>query len=243
MKTSFDVNQYWLKRGQTYIHEGRLGLEYHRVQERFLFDVLREGRLPMKKIVEVGCGFGRVTRLLAENFPTAQITALDLSPDQLANASEYCAGHANIVFTPYDFYSGEPIPAAGCDCAFAIEVFLHHPETVIRALIGRLKASSEYVVNIDWSEPWPAKTPEHVWIHDYAKLYAEAGLECANFALPEKVDGKQQVLFVAGRELPVELVELEKKLRNRPISQANASLTEGDACFNNWSLPGKTSCG
>jgi hypothetical protein len=29
MNTLFDVNQYWLKRGPTYIGEERLGLEYH----------------------------------------------------------------------------------------------------------------------------------------------------------------------------------------------------------------------
>ncbi len=228
MNTSFDVNQYWLKRGQTYIREDRLGLDYHRVQERFLFDVLRAGQLPMSRMVEVGCGFGRVTKLLSENFPGAQITGLDLSPDQLANAKRYCAGRENIQFASYDFYSGQPVPGGGYDCAFAIEVFLHHPEPVIRALIGKLLAASQFVVSIDWSEAWPWKTPEHVWIHDYPKLYADAGLQCASFALPEKVEGKQQRLFVAGRALPAELIELERKLSEMPLTAATTLLTEGD---------------
>jgi hypothetical protein len=166
--------------------------------------------------------------LLAVNFPAAQITALDLSPDQLTHAERYCAGYENIAFAPYDFYSSQPIPGGGYDCAFAIEVFLHHPEPVIRALIGRLLAASRYVVSLDWSEHWPLKTPEHVWIHDYAKLYTEAGLKCASFALPEKVDGKQQVLFVAGLELPAALVALARKLRDLPQSNSMASPTDAD---------------
>jgi SAM-dependent methyltransferase len=220
MSNSFDVNEYWLKRGQTYIGEQRRPVAYHQLQEKFLFDVLREGRLPMGKVLEVGCGFGRVTRLLAENFPAAQITALDLSPDQLANAAQYCAGRGNIVFQQYDFYSGQPFPGGDYDCAIAIEVFLHHPASVIRGLIERLLAVSPCIVNIDWSEEWPWQTPPHVWVHNYEALYREAGLQCAAFPLPEKVDGKQQKLFVAARKLSAELTDLERQLQKEPSTPA-----------------------
>lgn len=215
MNTPFDVNQYWLKRGQTYIREERLGLEYHRVQERFLLDVLRAGQLPMRKVLELGCGFGRVTRLMAEAFPEAKITGLDLSPDQLDNARRYCAGRENVSFATYDFYSNQPLPGDGVDCVLAIEVFLHHPETMVRTLVQRAMAAATFLVNIDWSEAWPWTPPEHVWIHDYARLYQEAGLKCATFLLPEKVEGKQQKLFIAGRELPSALTDLARSL-DRP---------------------------
>src|SRR5438132_1898010 len=166
MTDSFDVNAYWLNRGKTYIQEERLALDYHRRQERFLFDLLRQARLPFSRILEVGCGFGRVTKLLTQNFPGAQIMAVDLSPDQLLNARNYCAGCENITFQAYDFYSDEALPGEDYDCALAIEVFLHHPERVLRAVLGRLLAVSRSVVSIDWSEHWPWKTPAHVWVHD-----------------------------------------------------------------------------
>src|SRR6266705_2504831 len=98
MATQFNVNQYWLKRGQTYAQEKRLEQGYHRHQEAFLFHVLEAGRLPVAKLLEIGCGFGRVTRLLSEKFQESAITALDLSPDQLANARRYCAPAAKINF-------------------------------------------------------------------------------------------------------------------------------------------------
>src|ERR1044071_9412671 len=101
--SEFNVNEYWLKRGRTYIREERLDLVYHRLQERFLFDVLGEARLPMRTILELGCGFGRITRLLAHHFPDTKITALDLSPEQLEYARTYCAGLRNIKLYKHDF--------------------------------------------------------------------------------------------------------------------------------------------
>jgi SAM-dependent methyltransferase len=167
----------------------------------------------MGKILELGCGFGRVTKLLAQNFPQARITALDLSLDQLENAKRYCRGCDNVRFQPYDFYSGAPLPEADYDAVFAIEVFLHHPPAVIRSLLEKLTATSKAIVNIDWSENWPWKTPEHVWVHDYAALYADAGVQCVTFPLPEKVDGQQQKLFIAAKALPSQAFALEQELQ------------------------------
>ena len=76
MSAEFDATTYWLKRGKVYLEEEQNYAEYHRVQERFLLDTLRAGRLPMQTILELGCGFGRVTKVLAENYPGADIVAL-----------------------------------------------------------------------------------------------------------------------------------------------------------------------
>jgi SAM-dependent methyltransferase len=229
MSEQFNVNEYWLKRGQTYVQEQRLALPYHRLQERFLFDVLRGARLPMRRVLELGCGFGRITKLLAENFPDAQITALDLSPDQLDHARRQCAGAGQIQFRQYDFYSGLPFPDSNYDVAIAIEVFLHHPHLVVLGLIDKLSSTARAIVNLDWSESWPWKVPGHVWIHDYTTLYAQAGLTCAEFVLPEKVEGKQQKLFIAARELPREVVELERIVRAEAPAASSGATSAGAA--------------
>jgi SAM-dependent methyltransferase len=208
MSDEFNVNEFWLKRGREGSAEEPRYAEYHRVQEQFLFQILGQGPVPMRKIIELGCGSGRITKLLSEHYPGAAITALDLSPEQLEVASRYCAGRGNIGFGQYDFYSGAPLPGSGYDAAVAIEVFLHHPRTLVRALVEKLSANSNYIVNIDWSEAWPWRTPEHVWVHDYHAVYAEAGLRCATFALPEKIDGMQQRLFIASKKMTHEMVRL-----------------------------------
>jgi len=92
MADEFNVNEYWLERGRKYIDEQHTPPEFHRLQEQFLLDVLQRSGLPMRRVLEIGCGFGRITRLLAETWPDASITALDLSPEQLANARRHCDG-------------------------------------------------------------------------------------------------------------------------------------------------------
>src|SRR5262249_40674130 len=148
-------------------------------------------------LLELGCGFGRITRLLAQTFPQACITALDLSPDQLAQARLNCGNTPNLSFLEYDFYSGAPLPVTSCNAVIAVEVFLHHPLDALRSLVEKLRACAQHLINVDWSEDWPWQTPEHVWVHDYRSLYRGAGLQCATFVLPEKVGGLQQKLFIA----------------------------------------------
>src|SRR2546425_11467600 len=126
MSEVFDVNRYWLERGQNYVREN-FPQEFHRVQEQFLFEVLKASRMQTDRILELGCGFGRITRLLAETFPSARLAALDLSRDQLENARKYCGDNSNISLHQYDLYSKAPFPGAEYDVVIAIEVFLHHP--------------------------------------------------------------------------------------------------------------------
>ena len=53
MSEPFNVNQYWLERGQGYVREG-LAHEFHLLQERFLLEILRASRLPMGRLLEIG---------------------------------------------------------------------------------------------------------------------------------------------------------------------------------------------
>lgn len=158
----FDVNKYWLERGRTYMSEERLKGPYHRLQEQFLFEVIQRGELPAQNVLELGCGFGRVTRLLSEHLPQSKITAVDPSVDQLNNARVYCGGKHNITFGSYDFYSEAPLPGERYDLTIAVEVFLHHPAEVVLKLIKAVSQVSTCIVNIDWSEPWRWRTPTRV---------------------------------------------------------------------------------
>jgi cyclopropane fatty-acyl-phospholipid synthase-like methyltransferase len=45
---------------------------------------------PSSTVLEVGCGFGRITKLLLLDFPNIkEYLAVDLSPHQIENAKEY----------------------------------------------------------------------------------------------------------------------------------------------------------
>jgi SAM-dependent methyltransferase len=210
MKHPADINRYWNERGRTYHTEVRLAEDYHRLQESILVDVLKLSGLQARSILEIGCGYGRMTKILAAAFPGSRITALDLSEDQLANARRYCGENQDIVFQQHDLYSGKPLPTGGFDLAVAVEVFLHHPDHAVRGFIKQIKEHAQCIASIDWCEEWQTPVSHHVWIHNYRALYNDTGLTCASFVLPEKIDGKQQRLFLAGPTLPESVRGLER---------------------------------
>ena len=114
-----DVNAYWLKRGRGYHAEKRLDSPFYKQQEKFICDVLRD--LNPASVLDVGCGFGRVTSAVGKALPGCSITGCELSLDQL----EHAEALPNVFYRQYDLYSDDPLPSA--DVAMAIEVFLHHP--------------------------------------------------------------------------------------------------------------------
>ena len=214
--------------------EKRMPLPFHRRQEQVLLDILKRGKIPMQRVLELGCGYGRITKLLAQDHPNTDITALDLSPEQLANARRYCADYANVRFEEFDFFSGGPLLGADYDAVIAVEVFHHLPSTVLAGLIDKATRISRFLINIDWAEEWLWKVPEHIWIHDYKNLYAQTGVDSVAFTLPERFEGKQQKLFIAGREIPDKLLHLEAAWRDSlpsnlppPGSPADPASPEG----------------
>jgi SAM-dependent methyltransferase len=74
--------------------------------------------------VEVGCGFGRMTGLLAERFD--RVVAVDVSPQMLERAREHVRA-ANVVFLPVPGTSLEPVESAGADVLVCYLVLQHLP--------------------------------------------------------------------------------------------------------------------
>lgn len=60
-------------------------LYYGRIQEKLIETIADENP---KKILDAGCGTGQLLLKLAETWPTAKLTGLDLSEDMLAKARE-----------------------------------------------------------------------------------------------------------------------------------------------------------
>ena len=71
-------------------------------------------------------------------------------------------------------------------------------------------------------------------IHDYAKLFAQTGLNCAVFPVPMKVEGKQQKLFVAAKHLSADVTGLEFELRESAHAANRFSAPSADEWW--WQL-------
>lgn len=90
------------------------------------------------RLLDVGCGPGRLTRLIAARLPGVAVTGLDLSPDMIRQA-ERGPGFPNLAFRQGDLDS--LVGAAEFDFAVSVLSFHHweEPEQVLAGIHRALK--------------------------------------------------------------------------------------------------------
>ena len=77
-------------------------------------------------MLEIGCGVGRITRVLAAR--AAQVLALDVSDEMLARARELNPALTNVSWVLGDGLSLHGIPDASLDACVSVVVFQHIPD-------------------------------------------------------------------------------------------------------------------
>jgi SAM-dependent methyltransferase len=101
------------------------------------------------RVLEVGCGVGAQTVVLARNSPRAQFTSVDVSPDSIraARASVERAGLGNVTFQVADIF-GLPFAEASFDHVFVCFVLEHlrQPAEALRRLRTALKPGGTLTV-------------------------------------------------------------------------------------------------
>ena len=176
---SYVPHEYWLKHGKTYKDEFRYNKNFE-LQEKILINYLKDNvSSSFSSVLEVGCGFGRITKLLLSNFPNiTEYLAIDLSPDQIENAKELIrkgtemkGQDPTVTFMVSDIQSFQI--QKKYDLVIASEVLMHILASEIEEVIAKLVSmSNEHVVNIDWYEQQkPNRAAPHNFIHQYEKIY------------------------------------------------------------------------
>ena len=79
---SYDPNTYWKKRGKHY------HLEKH-PEPTELINHLKS--ISFDSVLEFGCGSGRITKAILDNFDISSYTAFDISSDQIAQSRMKCS--------------------------------------------------------------------------------------------------------------------------------------------------------
>lgn len=172
-------SEYWFERGKKYRDEYRPN-KYAELQENILLDYLKN--IPISSsfstILEVGCGFGRIAKLLLSNFPNIlEYIAIDLSPHQTENAKEFVKPvidikeHNPLKFIVSDIQSFQN--EKKYDLIISSEVLLHVLPSEIEKIMNKIvDMSNKHIINIDWYE---GKTPKnaapHNFIHQYETIY------------------------------------------------------------------------
>ncbi len=174
---SYNPSEYWHERGKIYKKNFRYD-ENKRVQEEFLIAHLNNISGSFKSVLELGCGFGRITQLLLSNYNNiTEYLAVDISPDQIENAKSLLSStklsnnQVKLNFLVSD------IQSLGLDKQYDLvilsEVLLHILPTEIDSIIKKLiTLSKKHIINIDWYEDQPPKSQaSHNFIHQYETLY------------------------------------------------------------------------
>lgn len=201
---SYNPKDYWIEQGKVYKDNFRYNSKFE-LQERFLIEYLTSNIFsttnsqakPVKlSVLEVGCGFGRITRLILENFGKliTKYTAVDMSPDQIRNAKKfvgdpYVEGYdvpnvgdneskkeERLEFVVSDIQSLTSANASNLkyDLVLACEVLLHVLPSEIHQVVYQLtEMSNKHIINVDWYEDVvPKKIAPHNFIHRYEEIYA-----------------------------------------------------------------------
>jgi SAM-dependent methyltransferase len=173
---SYNPSEYWHERGKIY----KKNFHYDknkRLQEEVLLAHLNNITGSFKSVLELGCGFGRITQLLLTNYNSiTEYLAVDISPDQIDNAKSLLSSTKLSPELKLDFLVSD-IQSLRLDKEYDLvilsEVLLHILPTDIDSIIKKLIAlSKKHIINIDWYEESPPKShASHNFIHQYEELY------------------------------------------------------------------------
>jgi len=167
--TAYNPREYWLTRGKVYKAQFKYDPE-KQLQEQVLVGYLKS-MPPFQTVLEIGCGFGRISNLVLLNFPAIQEhVATDMSPDQLETAKGFVKSD-KVRFIESDIQSLQPDKKY--DLVIAVSVLLHIlPDEIDQAIAKMVSFSNKHVVNVDYYEEDKARqVAPHNFMHPYEAIY------------------------------------------------------------------------
>ncbi|MCS6952519.1 MAG: class I SAM-dependent methyltransferase [Bryobacterales bacterium] len=139
------------------------------VAEQILNDMINicQGKAPPEmRVLEIGCGAGRVTRALAEVF--GEVYGVDVSGEMIRRAREACRGFANVHLYKNNGMDLSVLPPVEFDFAFSSIVFQHIPnkaiiENYVREVHRVLRPGALFKFQVQ-GDPTVETSPEDTWL-------------------------------------------------------------------------------
>lgn len=134
--------------------------------------------IKVTNILDAGCGFGRIIRILCEFFPFARIYGIDISPDQI---DEACSEFPRVSFWNSSVTESRyHIPN---ELTTAVELLMHiGPDEIENAVKYITHSAREFIITVDWwtedfEDQRLADLAGFCWLHDYEELFGAQGFE------------------------------------------------------------------
>jgi len=139
------------------------------VEEEILSDMTNicQGRDPRRmKMIEIGCGMGRVTGALAEVF--GEVHAVDVSSEMIDRARRALAGRSNVYLYKNNGMDLSVLPEIQFDFAFSSIVFQHIPsleiiESYVREVHRLLRPGALFKFQVQGSTEVEL-APDDTWV-------------------------------------------------------------------------------
>lgn len=198
-----DLNEYWKNRGKIFSEElsnqPRYVQKYLQNQESYILKSLN--KQIFENVLEVGCGTGRLTKLVSELSSAKKYLAIDISEDLISVAKNEL-DNPNLSFqcvNLLEFQTQEKF-----DLVFSCEVLQHIDPDQINNIISKLISFSKhkliFVESYDHEQIGYSKD-DYFFMHDYKKIFSTLNLNFKMKKIP----------------LPLSLKFIDKyiKMRNR----------------------------
>ncbi|CAM3678771.1 trans-aconitate 2-methyltransferase [Bordetella sputigena] len=98
-----------------------------------------------REVIDLGCGPGNSTEVLARRFPTARVSGLDSSADMIAAARKRMP---QVQFEVADIHTWQPATAYDVILANAVFQWVPNHETVFPALVSRLSEGGSLAIQM-----------------------------------------------------------------------------------------------
>ena len=186
----YDPIKYWTEEKTDFLKPGQTAesIPAHREHCKAILFLLAPIKDQIKSVLEIGCGYGRLTKYLLDNDIFSHLSrydAIDLSLHKVEAAISYIP---TTKYVPILTLWSENFAAArmrtaridlqkhwegGYDLVFASQVLMHQLPADIDYWIKKMSSlSKKYIMSLDWFEQQePANVAPHNFIHDYEKIY------------------------------------------------------------------------
>jgi SAM-dependent methyltransferase len=203
---TFNPKQYWTEKGLTYVRE--YPPEGSRGEELILATL---AKFDFQSLVDIGCGYGRYLKAIADRFPDVKLAGVDISPTQIVEAKKFLSAYPVIDLRETDGLH-LPYPDKSFDVSFTYGCMIHVPPRAIRPFFKEVYRITRYKgVFLESSRNrLSAKrllSPSVVWYsHNYSSLFR-------SFHRPHEIneDWQEQRNGIVGRMYIVDFASCELK--------------------------------